>query len=276
VADFDLSIFDNEKTLDFIASVNSDCTPHITVFNSVLKYNETTLMFGEYCRGISKVNLVKNKKAAIFALGPDGRYSMGTLTWKGKVNTGPEHELFNNIPRLRYNATYGFEWIHMLQVNDFTDGIRSDAVTYAEDEAFRAIVATVPAGTVPAMNFAARQLFDDTESVKMLSYIREDGFPQIVLLRQGKLSGTSTAVLEKAPVGGDIPDDVQVTVISYVNRFGSSITVKGTVHRKTISDKEIYILDIERVYNGNNPKAGYIYPVEPIEPVRIFENAADV
>jgi uncharacterized pyridoxamine 5'-phosphate oxidase family protein len=280
-ANIDFGIFDDEGTLDFIATVNKDGSPHITVFSSVMKYDDSTLMFGEYCRGVSKSNLSQNPKAAIFAFSPDKQWVRGGLRWKEKRNSGPEHELFNNIPRFRYNAIYGYEWVHILSVTDFEGRFRPD-----EKAAASAAAHTIQiANTLPALHAkeAVPQvgcgLFGSEDSLKLLAYISKDGYPKLIYLPQASLVGTDNVIWNTEYSEEDLDalaNGTEVSLISYVPKLAASLLVKGPVMREKVGDADITVLDITRVYNGNTPKAGYIFPAEPLAPIREFEGAYDV
>lgn len=278
----DFSIFDDEKTLDFIATVNADNSPHITVFSSVMKYDERTLMFGEYCRGVSKSNLTRNRKAAIFALSSDKRFVRGRLQWREKRNAGPEHELFNNIPRFRYNATYGYEWVHLLAIEELEGPFPFPAAEEANAAIARTaeIVSAYPArNEKKALSYAMRSLLEPANAVKLLAYVAEDGYPRLIYAPQAQPAGSDALVLAADFSGNDlkkIPDKAEVSLFSFVPKLASSILVKGPLTREVAGGAEISRLDITRIYNGNTPKAGYVFPLEPVETIRRFAGAADV
>jgi hypothetical protein len=281
VANYDLSIFNNEKVLDFIATVNEDSTPHITVFNSVLRYDDDTLMFGEYCRGLSKANILRDFKVAIFALSPQNQFVSATLTWKERRNAGPEHEFFNNIPRFRYNATYGYEWVHLLAIKSFSgpDTLSLSEIKTSGDRTEQ-IAAELPLDSgVKVLTYVGRSLFTPPEALRVLAYIEDDGYPRLIYTPQARLVGSNRVVLDAGLYSQElarIPEGAQVTIFSIVPKLASSITVKGSISRKKFGATNACVVDIERVYNGNTPKAGYIYPVPSVEAMRTFRGAVDV
>ncbi|MDR0884814.1 MAG: pyridoxamine 5'-phosphate oxidase family protein [Clostridiales Family XIII bacterium] len=278
---YDFNIFENEKTLDYIATVNEDGTPHITVFSSVLIHDEETLMFGEYCRGKSKDNILNNPFIGILAMTPEGTYATGTACWTKRLTSGPEHELFNNIPRLRYNATYGYEFIHFLSVQDFSTLQRTDAAAISEStlKTEAAAAEATHNQTESVVPYVGRQLFAEDDALKFIAYVDSDGYPQLVYVPQAKLVEGNIVVLDTSLNSEElnqIPDDAPVAIMAMVPRLGASIQVEGNIQRETRAGADILLLNILRVYSGNTPKAGYIYPPEPIDAVRLFRGALDV
>jgi hypothetical protein len=281
VSGYDFSIYENEKTINFICTVNEDNTPHVSIFSSVLKYDDHSLMFGEYCRGLSKSNLRRNPKAAIFSLTPEGVFAAGTVTWKGSLRSGPEHELFNNIPRFRYNATYGYEFVHILAINSLSAPAQIDAAQVKEAVAGTktAIDAVAPKPGNEVISHVGAQLFAPDETPKLAAYIKEDGYPHLIYVPQARLLDSGTIVIDASLNKGEllaIPGGAKVAVMAYVPRLGSSIEADGHTNEFCLGARDTVVVVIDRVYNGNTPKAGYIYPVPEIKEFRTFAGAMDV
>jgi len=274
---YDLKIFDQEKTLDFIATVCEDASPHITVLSSVMQKDDRTLMFGQYCQGISKDNLLRDPKAAILAIDPRCNMGGGLLEWMERKNTGEEHELFNNIPRFRYNAVYGYAYIHLLDIVEF-DAIETPSPVALEEsvEKTTKIICALPgSGREAALTYVGESLFPATLGFKLLGYIGDDGYPRLIYVPQAAVQNRNRVVFSAdlyPDVYAQIPDGAKTAVLSMVPRLGASILVKGTFH--LIPDA--CSVEIERVYNPNVPASGYIYPMPGLQPVRVFEGSEEI
>lgn len=273
--DDSLKIFDNEKTLSFIATVCHDGAPHITAFDSVLHKGDSTLMFGQYCQGMSKDNLRRNPKSAILAVSPEQEMVQGLLKWTERKTTGEEHELFNNIPRFRYNAVYGYAYIHLLEIVEFS-GLQTGSKSAAQDSSLKtkAIAEAVPdSGRGEILTHVGEPLFPQSPGFKLLSYVAEDGYPRIIYVPQAVTKNRNQVVIGADLFADElalIPDGAEVAVLSLVPKLGSSIMVKGACRRESYGGADAYVVDIERVYSPNVPKAGYIYPMPELSPVRVF------
>jgi hypothetical protein len=267
----------DEKKLDFYGTIGADGWPHITVLNSILKLDDETLVWGQFCHGLSKENQLLNHKVGFLMLTPDRQILSGNADWLESKTSGTEFDMYNSIPRYRYNSYFGYSPVHYLRLSELHDPYRLDAETgkkaQADSEvAARSYVAANPNPEVVGLR--TRGYLTDPSAFKVLAYIDANGYPRLLPLPQASLTATNHLVFVTTPDSEVLLGLAGTQVALYAITLGQmfSVLVKGTLQRQELNGKSLGLVEIEQVYNPMMPKSGYLYPKPKLEQTREFED----
>jgi hypothetical protein len=267
----------DEKKLDFYGTIGNDSRVHITVLNSILKLDDDTLVWGQFCQGLSKKNQMSNHKVCFLMLTPDMQVLTGHADWFESKTAGPELDMYNNIPRYRYNSYNGYSPIHYLKIARLDEQYLLDVDDYKscllKSEKAKTLISQ---GQHPdAISIYTRNYFEDPLSFKVLGFVDENGYPKIIPLIQCSLSKANRVVFVQEPnsdILSNIKDNEQVAIYTITLDRMYSVLVKGSLIWTKVNEDTVGIVEIDQVYNPMMPKAGYIYPKPKLERTQVFEN----
>ncbi|MDP3130814.1 MAG: hypothetical protein Q8N15_05770, partial [Bacillota bacterium] len=106
------------------------------------------------------------------------------------------------------------------------------------------------------------------DTLKFLSYVGDDGYPQILPVIQAQSAGSSRILLKNDPYGDwmtPIKKGMKIAILAFSMTM-ETVLVKGTF--SGFDAKGYGTLDIERVYNSMPPVHGYVYPPEAKQEVK--------
>jgi hypothetical protein len=272
----DIEAFKPAEKIGLVATVSPEGLPHITLITSIMACGPTQLTLGEFSRGKSKEYLQQNPRLAFLVLTMDRKMWRGRALWTHLKKEGPEYEAYNNIPMFRYNAYFGINTVHYLDLVE-TGGrkslplpgiILSALFTRWAKNKFR----KEKAGQV-LKPFAERNIFNNLASLKFISWIGPDGFPELVPALQCQASDSGRLVLACFPYGRElaaIPEGAAVAVFG-LTMVMENVLVRGNFVRagKTFG-LPVAVIDIDWVYNSMPPCHGQIYPEIPLKAVTEF------
>lgn len=257
--------FDTEYKLALTSTIDDDGCPHLTLINTLMAKDETTLTSGEFIKGLSKEYIKKRPEVGFIVMSFDKNWWTGTARWKSKENSGPEYEKYNQIPMFRYNTYLGIHTIHYYDLVDISEkrklamaGIISNAVLnmavkpfYREKSGPR------------ALNKWSFDLMRGLATLKFISFVAEDGYPRVYPIVQAQANGRGRVVIPMHPYKRELSqlkDGMDVAVMC-AGMDMNSVMVKG----KFLGKGSFGLVDIEKVYNTLPPKHGYVYPAEKQE-----------
>jgi hypothetical protein len=261
----------NEK-IGMVASVNPDGMPHITLITSLRAAGPKQITLGEFCKGSSKSHIRKNPKTAFLVLTMDRRMWRGHASWTHLRKEGPEYQSYNDLPMFRYNAYFGINTVHYL---DLLDARGPDSLPLLTIVLSALMTKIAKAGT--SMESSERiltpfgeNLFNALDALKFIAYIKDDGFPEIVPVLQCQAAGSRRLVFSSLAYREElkrIPQGQTVAVFGLTMKM-EDVLVRGTF--AGFSKKfglEAGSVDIDWVYNSMPPAHGQIYPPVPLKPV---------
>lgn len=269
--------------IDFLATIDDDVTPHITVLGSLMLYKFDTLIWGQFCEGISKKNLKVRPENTFLVMTPEKEIIRGSSVWREAKKTGPEIEMINNSPYFRYNSYYSLAYVHYMDLLgiDMVSKIDFNAVDSSRKITLGALEKLAPNNAPAAMNILTMQLFSKPDSIKILAFITDEGSLKIVPIFQAIPAIQGNRILFSMDLYADeltaIPKGAVVAVYC-ISQTGVkySVMVKGIFNYHTVNSKELGVINVDKVYNPMMPKNDYIYPVQPLMPVKKFKGAIDV
>ena len=272
----DIEAFKPAEKIGLVATVNQEGLPHITLITSIMACGPDQITLGEFSKGKSKEHLQVNPHTAFLVLTMDRKIWRGRAVWRYLKKEGPEYEAYNNIPMFRYNAYFGINTVHYLDLKE-TSGRKSLPLPAI-------ILSTLLTRMVKAKfkreatgqvlkPFAERNIFNNLSALKFLSWIGEDGLPRLTPVVQCQAADSGRLVLFCFPYGqelAEIPDKTPVAVYG-LTMVMENVLIRGILARKkTIMGLPLAVIDIDWVYNSMPPCHGQIYPEMPLEPVTAF------
>jgi hypothetical protein len=267
--------FERDSKIGLLATIDPDGLPHLSLITSLQAKAPDRLMFGQFCEGRSKQQLLGNPRAAFLVMNESKQLWRGQARWTGKQGSGEDYELYNRKPMFRYNSYFGIHTVHYL-----------DLVRCGGSE--RLAMFPVAAGTLAAkllQRFAGRsdaepvlkpwaeQLVSRSSTLKFLSWVAEDGFPVIVpvvpsiALRARKILFVPSVYRDELKA---LSSGTSVAVLA-LNLQMESVLVRGefTGYRGS-AGIQAGAIEIDWVYNSMPPIPGPIHPVRCVSPIESF------
>jgi hypothetical protein len=274
--DEDIKRIEPLEKIGICATVNAEGLPHLTFINSLMAIDNRRMAFGQFVRGDSKWFMQSNPRISFFILSPHvKRMWLGKATWSHKKFDGPELERFKEMPMQRYNAYFPINIVHYLDLVETTAAMRLPVIAI-----FLSTILTWLAKHHAATGLEdrilkpyAENLFNKLTTLKFLSFVDADGYPQIVPFAQCLAADSRRLAFSPALLGARVKALVPGTPLA---AYCLSTTLESVLTRGTFRGYRRYLgielgtIDIDWVYNSMPPNAGQIYPAVPLEPVVDF------
>jgi len=271
----EMTVFEPAEKIGLVACVNPDGQIHLTLITSIMACRPDQLTLGQFCMGLSKWYMQLNPQVGFLIMTMDKRLWRGKARWTHKKTDGPEYEIYNDIPMFRYNAYFGINTVHYLDLVE----------TYGEEKLPMGKIIPAAMTTKLAKGAAAtgseerilkpfaESLFNQLDSLKFIAYVGNDGFPIIIPAIQCQASDSRRIVFSTLPYNDEL-QAIEVgarLAILGVNMKMQTVLVRGTFqgfHKYRLST--MGVLDIDWVYNSMPPSHGQIYPEVALEAVTDF------
>lgn len=280
---YNLKEFD-EKTIEafapaekigLVASVNEEGAPHITLITSIGAANPRQVILGEFCKGRSKMQIQKNPKIGFLVMTMDRKMWRGHARWTHVRTEGPEYEKYNQLPMFRYNAYFGINTVHYL---DLVDARGPDGLPLPQIIASSLMTKIAKAGLKSEssdriLTTFGQDLFNRLDALKFIAYIRDDGYPEIVPLLQCQAADSARLAFSTMAYGKELE---KIAPGQTVAVFGLTMKMEDVLIRGKFRDVarsrgiRTGSVDIEWVYNSMPPCHGQIYPPVRLDPVTEF------
>ncbi len=273
----EIEAFSPAEKIGLITTINPEGLPHITLITSLTANGPHQLTLGEFSRGKSKEHLASRPETAFLVMTMDRRMWRGRAAWTHCRQEGPEYERYNNLPMFRYNAYFGINTVHYLDLAEVTGPAKLPLGRIVAASLLNRALAGRRAEKQPApalKPYAEKKIFNNLGALKFLGWITPAGRPALVPVLPARAADSGRLVLTSFPYGRElaaIPDGTVVAVFG-LTLVMESVLVRGRLHReKTGPGLTGLVVDIDWVYNSMPPCHGPIYPPRPLEPVRHFE-----
>ena len=252
-----------DSKIGVLSTVDAEGYPHLSFITSIQALGENQVTFGQFCTGLSKDNLLERPNAGFLAVSGDMRWLRGLATYNHVEKTGEVFDEYNRKPLFRYNSYCGFNHVHFLDLVSISE-IQKLPTAGIVFGALRTRVAasTCKKNEKKILTHIGNDLFAQLDGLKFISWINNDGYPEISPVIQASPAGTDRIVFVRSPFGetlNTIPDGASCAVLG-LNLKMNSVLAKGIYSRSGSKS----IVDIERVYNSMPPTTGYIYPREEV------------
>ena len=178
----EMKAFEPAEKIGLVACVNPDGQIHLTLITSIMACRPDQLTLGQFCMGLSKRYMQMNPQVGFLIMTLDRRLWRGKARWTHKKTQGPEYEIYNDIPMFRYNAYFGINTVHYLDLVE-THGEEKLPMAKIIPAAVTTKLAKGAAATnreQPILKPFAESLFNQPDALKFIAYLGNDGFPVII------------------------------------------------------------------------------------------------
>ncbi len=271
----DVAATEPTAKIGLLATVNPQGLPHITLITSIQALDAKTLVWGQFTEGLSKRHVRENDKTGFLIMTLDKVMRRGTARFTKFAKEGAEYEMYNSKPMFRYNTYFGINTVYYMDLLE----------TYGREPLPLPKIAVATAitklgkggaddrGSELAMYAYTRNLFGALDSLKFLSWIREDGFPVITPLIQCQAANNGRLVFSPLAYRDEletVPQGATVAVFCMTTKMENVLVrgiFKGFVRRRLIRQG---VIDVNWVYNSMPTNHGQIYPPIPLKPITDF------
>ncbi len=272
-----IEAFAPAEKIGLVASISPEGLPHITLITSIGAAGPKQVILGEFCKGSSKSQIRKNPKVGFLVMTMDRKMWRGHAKWTHLRQEGPEYEKYNDLPMFRYNAYFGINTVHYLDLVDLKgpDGLPLPKIILS---ALMTKIAKsgVPSGSTDRILTAfGENLFNRLDALKFIAYIRKDGYPEIVPLLQCQAADSRRLAFSTMAYGEELEKIASGQTVAV---FGLTMKMEDVVVRGTFGAVSrsrgirTGTVDIEWVYNSMPPCHGQIYPPVALSPVTEFSD----
>lgn len=261
--------------LGLLATVNSQGLPHLTLLSTLQPFAPDKMSWGQFVEGLSKDFIRRNPKTGFMIMTLDKTTWRGKAHFTGDARSGPQYDMYNNIPMFRYNAYFGVHTVFYMDLVEHygrqplpMGGIIFGAVLTM----FNRLTSPKPAQT-SALSSWAFNFMNTLDNLKFLSYVDKDGYPVIIPAIQTQALTRSRLVFAGLPFSDElavIPSGIPLAV------YGMSLKMESVLMRgKYLGMRKRLGLpfgevELDWVYNAMPPVPGQIYPPIQVEKVTNF------
>jgi hypothetical protein len=271
----EIDAFKPAEKIGMVALKDPKGLPHITLITSIQASGSSQMTLGEFCKGKSKEYIQENPDIAFIIMTMDKKMWRGRAKWTHLKHDGPEYEEYNNTPMFRYNAYFGINTVHYL---DLVETGGKENLPFGKIILAALLTKLAKGGMVNSngsrvLKPFAEGIFNDLAALKFISYISEDGLPVMFPVIQCQASDSKRLAFSSLAFGEElsqIKDGTTVAVFG-ITMGMEDVLVRGTFNGlKRSRGVKIGTVDINWVYNSMPPCHGQIYPKVELTPVVNF------
>ena len=268
----DLEAFAPSEKIALVATLNDAGEPHITLLTTLSGLGTERLTFGEFTRGLSKAFMASRPRVGFLVLGLDRRLWRGRALWRRSAREGPEYVAYNNQTRFRYNAYFGINTVHYLDLAgvEGPEALPTAGIALASLATLGLARAGRPATGPVVLSAPARAILDRLASLNFLAYVDAGGFPRLVPVLQARSAGPSRIVFTPGPYRRELLALAEgtPTALFSMNLAMESFLARGAFGR--VKGRGLLKLDLDFLYNSAPPCHGQVYPSRPLHPMTEF------
>ena len=272
----EMHAFEPAEKIGLVACVNPDGQPHISLITSIMASRPDQLTLGEFCKGLSKQYIRENPNIAFLIMTMDKKMWRGRARWTHLKQDGPEYERYNKIPMFRYNAYFGINTVHYLDLIETTGSEELPLPRIILSALLTKLAKSAAATGVQKriLKPFAEDLINKLDSLKFIAYVGQNEFPVIIPAVQCQT--VDSRRLAFSPIA--FKDELtQISKGTPVAVFGLTMGMEDVLIRGTFQGYrrkrgiKLGSIDIEWVYNSMPPAHGQIYPEIELQAVTDFQ-----
>jgi hypothetical protein len=205
----------------------------------------------------------------------DRKLWRGKARWTHLRKDGAEYEIYNKMPMFRYNAYFGINTVHYLDLIETSEGEPLPVPLIRRASIFTRLAKGGAKGGANGriLKPFAEELFNKLDSLKFLAYLDSDGFPTLIPVIQCQAADSRRLVFSPSAYGEElrkIPKDATVAVFCLAMSM-EDVLIRGTFLRLSrYRLLSLGVIDISWVYNSMPPCHGQIDPEVELKPIRDF------
>lgn len=270
-----MAAFRPAEKIGLVASINPEGLPHLTLITSIGAAGPRQVTLGEFCKGESKSHIQKNPHIGFLVMTLDRRMWRGHARWTHLRQEGPEYEAYNELPMFRYNAYFGINTVHYLDLIDLKgpDKLPLPQIILSALMTKAAKGGVASEASKQVLTPFGEDLFNRLDALKFIAYIKEDGYPEIIPLLQCQAADSGRLAFSTMAYGDELAAiaENQIVAVFGMTMKMEDVMVRGTFRRAGRSRGiSTCVVDIDWVYNSMPPCHGQIYPPVKLEPVTEF------
>ena len=271
----EIKAFEPEAKIGLLATINDVGLPHISLITSIRAKSAEKMMWGQFSRGFSKINVRNNPNTAFYIMTMDRKLWRGSAKWTGSIDEGDDFETFNNQPMFRYNAYFGIHTVHYMDLIETTEKESLPLLKIIASSLLTKISKKAVSKTSDKkiMNSWTQKLFNRLDALKFLSYINESGYPVIIPLLQIQAADSSRLAFNPGTYKSEL---MKIKAGTDVAVFGLTLDMEDVLVRGTFKGYsrprgiQLGSIDINWIYNSMPPIPGQIYPETKLQAVTDF------
>ncbi|MFZ5570803.1 MAG: pyridoxamine 5'-phosphate oxidase family protein [Thermodesulfobacteriota bacterium] len=271
----EIKAFMPAEKVGLVATVDPAGLPHITLITSIRAAGPGQLTLGEFCKGSSKTHIRQRHQVGFLIMTMDRRMWRGKACWTHSRGEGPEYEQYNDLPTFRYNAYFGINTVHYLDLVAVSEGEALPMGRIVKAALLTKLAKGGAAGDRGGriLKPFAEEIFNRLDALKFIAYVGADGYPVILPAIQCQAADSRRLTFSLQAFGAElarIPKDSEVAVFGLTMAM-EDVLVRGryrgtSIHRMV----RLGVVDIDWVYNSMPPCHGQIYPPVPLKAVVNF------
>ena len=259
-----------EIGLRLITTIDKRGWPHITMISSNRAKTRKQIVWGQFTEGTSKKNILTNPKQGIFFMNAEMpfKFVQAKAKFDYYLKGGEDCERFSRGPLFRYMTYVNIHTSYYNDVIAVTDvrnlGLFSIIKGFLID-----LLAVGGARNkesekkIPEFGYS---MFNQMTSVKVLSYIQEDGYPVIIPCFGLRAPDRSKLIFPLSQYKEEllsIPENTRIAVFVVVSQDLelTNMQINGTFSGfKKVRGFKYGFIEIDEIYNSMPPLNGLIYP----------------
>ena len=273
--DEEMKAFEPAEKIGIVASINPEGQPHLSLITSIMAPKPDQITLGQFCEGFSKQYIQQNHHVAFLIMTMDKKLWRGKAQWSHLKKEGPEYERYNQIPMFRYNTYFGINTVHYLDLIETSEcqNLPMPQIILAAMLTKFAKSSVTADKTDRILPPFAEQLFNQLGSLKFLSYVGADNYPEIIPLIQCQAAGSRTLAFSSRAFRSELTRLEPGTEVAV---FGLTMGMEDVLVRGVFQGFRSYrfiklgTVGIQWVYNSMPPAHGQIYPEVKLAPITDF------
>jgi predicted pyridoxine 5'-phosphate oxidase superfamily flavin-nucleotide-binding protein len=249
-----------EMTPKFLATRSADGIPNVVPCISLLpaEDQEDTLFFGNFLLRKSIKNLKEDRRVSILVVTPELKGWILKGDFIEFQHTGPYVELQKSSPLLRYNAYTGVRNAGLIRVSRVEGTFSISKLQVMRDYLLARLSSFRQGsnqGTIsdhgPIIPLAVGREFARMAAVKVLAWVRTDGYPQVIPSLSLQPAGQTKLVCRKTQSLPSPPANARVAG-NILTFEAVSYQIKG----RWSDSNRTGVLRVEEIYAGGHPYPG--------------------
>jgi hypothetical protein len=271
----DMRSFEPEMKIGLLATVTEAGLPHLTLISTLRASTPTEVVWGQFTEGMSKRLIRSNPRTGFLIMTLDKQLWRGKATFTHTAQHGKDYEFYNNLPMFRYNAYFGVHTVYYMDLLTHCgrEVLPMGQIVWAAIQTTIARVLTGRGGHGKVLNHWTRGLLNKLDSLKFISYIGEDGYPEIVPVIQAQALDGERVVFSLSAYGDELKAIPEKTPVAM---FGMSLQLEDVLLRgsfrgvRPLVGMRCGVMAVNWVYNSMPPVPQQVFPEVELGPVTNF------
>lgn len=189
-------VFLGEMTPKFLATRDAGGKPNCVPVTSMVPWDDTTLVFGEFLMNKSRKNLLEDRRVGVAVI--NDKFEGWSLkgTFLGFETTGALIDKINSAPMFRYNAYTSVRSAGSIRIDEVSAKITvSTPRLIADYLRLRMIAPLAKRGGPVRMPARVAEKFTRMQAVRAMAFLDEDGHPRALPIMACLPAGANRVVM---------------------------------------------------------------------------------